>query len=81
MNDHVRLNCSGSKKGGDHWDLCEQLSKCLKDPISYKQKLEKIKWQEFVNDIFMTLDFGKDNFWWLLICALGGAIFKYLKVE
>ena len=22
MNDHVKLNCSGSKKGAEHWDIC-----------------------------------------------------------
>ena len=37
MNDHMKLNCTGTGKKDPYiWEQCEQLSKCLKDPLKYK---------------------------------------------
>ena len=37
MNDHVKLNCSGNGvRKGEYMEICEELSRCLKDPVAYK---------------------------------------------
>ena len=48
-------------KSSPYLRICEDIKFCLKDPVSYKLKMEEKEWNEFISEIYFYLDFFRKH--------------------
>jgi hypothetical protein len=76
------LNCDkDSSKNNSNWKICEEITLCLKDPLSYKKLLDDRKWKEMLSEIEDYLEISPNNAMWLGICIIVGTLYKYYRLK
>jgi hypothetical protein len=79
MEEHAKLNCGNNdKKTFTKKRTCDDLSACLQDPQTYKQKKDQLKWKEYLQGLEEILDFAMDNSWWACFTVVAVAFGKYV---
>jgi ABC-type uncharacterized transport system fused permease/ATPase subunit len=82
MRDKAYYKCDkDDSKGNPDWKICEDIAKCLKDPLSYKSQLAQKQWRQFMEDLEFYYDFVKNNFLWIGFTIVLGAFCRYLQMD
>ena len=82
MDQHMQYNCgSQEKKNGASAKVCEEMSQCLKDPHSYKVKMEEKEWNELLDELLYYFNLTRKNALAIGLLILLFFLAKYVKIN
>jgi hypothetical protein len=61
--------------------ICDQMAECLKDPSTYKIKMDEQKWNEMIDEILYYFNLTRSNSLFFGIVFIIVAIVRYLRIN